>query len=371
MKLFCAALMHETSRFSPLPTNVESCKESIFYLPEQDPSGDKVKDIELYGEFVALLRSKNHQVVVGPAFGAQPSGLFSGSDYRQLRDRLLLDLKSAGNVDAVVLFLHGAQMARGYDDCEGDLLRRVRKLVGADVPVGAVLDLHGNLSDQMLEAATLLVAGKEYPHSDYPERILELMELLERTVRGEVTPVMRRSFIPVLGSFHTTREALRSFVKKVISLEKGPVLSISMMHGFPWSDTSDTGANMLVITDGRAQCAERLAATLAVEFSQICRQVGVGFLLGVEEALDRAQAINAGPVVIADVADNAGGGAPSDSTFILRAMLGRNIGNAALGMIWDPMAVQIAVKAGVGATLPMRIGGKTAEVSGDPLDIEA
>ncbi len=375
MKLFSAAFLHETNRFSPIPTSYESCIEDVFYLPEQDPEGDKVADIEFYGEFVRLISSQVDELIIGPAFGAQPSGFMQKADYEKLRDLILTALKDAGKIDAVILFLHGAQMAVGYDDCEGDLLHRIREIVGPDTPIAAILDLHGNLSTRMLQSANLLVACKEYPHTDYPERILELLTILEKTVKGEIKPVMTKVFIPVLGSFHTTKPLLHRFVEKVKSLEKDDVLSISMMHGFPWADTRDTGANILVVSDEYqdkdALRAKQLAKSLAMEFEQIGKSVGRDFSVTVDQALAQTEAVDDGLVVIADIADNAGGGSPSDSTFILKAMLEKQIRNAAIAMIWDPVAVQFAIKAGIGAKIELRIGGKVAKCSGDPVDTDA
>jgi len=372
MNVFTAAMMSETNRFSPIPTDLESYKEYPYYMPGGKLSESELLNDPFYGAFVSIIKSNSNEVFIGPAFGAQPAGLTIQKDYEKMRDCILQHLdKVVDKIDGVALFLHGAQMAYGYDDCEGDLLSHIRKRVGPDMPVAVLLDLHGNLSDKMLEQATFLIACKEYPHTDYPERAKELVKLLKDSVNGKISPVSRKCRVPMTGAFYTNREPLRSFVDKVISLEKNDVLTISLMHGFTWSDSTDTSANVIVTTNNDQDKAERFARSLAREFFTAGKKVASGLTVDITEALRQTKAITNGPVVIADTADNAGGGAPSDSTFILKALLEQNISNVALGIIWDPEAVRIASRAEIGNKIKLRIGGKVCKSSGNPIDVNA
>lgn len=372
MKIYTAAMMHETNRFSPIPTDLDSFKEFPYYLPGGKISEQEILNDPMYGVFVSLLAAGNNDIVIGPAFGAQPSGLTSSKDFETIRDTILEHLAKVKNdIDCVALFLHGAQMAYGYDDCEGDLLTHIRKIVGPDMPVAALLDLHGNLSNTMVEQSTFLIACKEYPHTDYPERVQEMVTLLQDCVDGKIVPVSAKFQVPMTGAFYTTVEPLRSFVDKIISLEKENVLTISMMHGFTWSDTPDTTANIIVSTNNDKKHALSLAESLGKEFFDVGKKVSRGLSTDVKKAVRQAKSIKNGLVVIADTADNAGGGAPSDSTFILKELLAQNITNAALGMIWDPVVVIIASKAEVGTHLKLRIGGKVCPQSGYPIDVDA
>ncbi len=147
------------------------------------------------------------------------------------------------------------------------------------------------------------------------------------------------------------------------------VLSISLGHGFPWGDVADMGTRMLVVTDNDPEMGRTLGQALAAEFYAM-RDIVQPTYLSMDEALDAALAEPSGPVVLADVSDNAGGGAPNDSTFLLRRMIERGIGNAAIGCIWDPIAVATAIELGEGVELPMRIGGKMGPMSGDPVDLQ-
>jgi len=371
MRIFTAAMIHESNSFSPIPTGIESFREGSFFEPLATSRNQNLRAAEsvpFVGEFVGLF-SPDHEVSPGPIYLAQPSAPVSEAAYHHMRGRILAALRGAGEVDAVALFLHGAQMAFGCDDCEGDLLREIRKIVGPDVPVVALLDLHGNITDAMLENA-ILIACKEYPHTDYWDRGKELKDILERTAVGEINPVMSRTYIPVVGSFHTTREPMRGLVDEVMEMETGDVLSISFMHGFCWSDFNDVGANALVVTDSNKQKGDALSLELAQRFFEVCKVDRGSYLVSMNEAIDQSLASKGGLTVIADTTDNAGGGAPSDSTYLLKALLDRGVENAALGMLWDPVAVQLARNAGVGAHISLRIGGKTGPVSGEPLDLE-
>jgi microcystin degradation protein MlrC len=271
-------------------------------------------------------------------------------------------------VDAVLLQLHGGSVAEGYDDPEGDLITRVREVVGPEVPIGVLLDPHTNLGEGMLNA-TALVFFKEYPHTDVPERAIDLFHLIADAAEGRTRPALGVFDCRMVGIFQTPRQPLRGFIDHYSELEgRDGVLSITVCQGFPYSDVPIGGTKMVVITDGDQQQADRLAEELGRELFGL-REAMLPEYINIQEGLDRALAAPPGTVVIADYADNAGGGAPSDSTFVLRAMLERGIRNAAIGMFWDPIALSVALEAGEGARLPLRVGGKMGPTSGDPLDL--
>jgi microcystin degradation protein MlrC len=222
----------------------------------------------------------------------------------------------------------------------------------------------------MMRNATLIVACKEYPHTDFSERADELLDVLEATVAGDIHPVAAFCKLPMMGIFHTTREPMRGLVDRISALEREPgVLSISIAHGFPWADTPHTGAAVIVVTDDDESLARRLSREIARELFDM-REAIAAPKTSIEEALAAATAAHEGLTIVADTADNAGGGAASDSTHILRELLRRKVERTALGMIWDPIAVRFAFAAGVGARLSMRIGGKVSALSGAPIDAQ-
>ena len=369
MRVFSGALATETNTFGPMPTGLASFNDRGYFPAGQHP------DHMLYFSgplWAARLRGaeRGWDLVEGMVAGAQPSGITTRHAYETLRDELLRDLRAALPVDMVLLGLHGAMVADGYDDCEGDLLTRVRAIVGPGVVVGAELDPHNHLSAAMLAQANLLVCYKEYPHTDVKERALELVDLCAATVEKRIRPTLAVVDCEMVTLVHTSRNPARAFVDRIQSLEgHDGVLSISITHGFPWGDVADMGTKVFVYTDNDPAQAAALARQLADELIAMREQLSPAYP-DIDEALDQAMAFDGAPVVIADSADNPGGGAASASTFILRRMIERGIGNAVLGPLWDPIAVRIAFDAGVGAQLPLRIGGKISALSGDPMDLQ-
>ncbi len=372
MRVFSATLATETNTFAPMPTGLAGFKERGYYKAGQHPDHMSFFAGPLWA---ARLRGKAQgwTLLEGVVAAAQPSGTTTRSAYETLRDELLADLRAALPVDMVLLGLHGAMVADGYDDCEGDLLQRVRAIVGPKVVVGAELDPHNHLSAAMVEHADVLVAFKEYPHTDILERALELVDLCQAKAEGRIAPVASVVDTGGLVVMHTSREPARGFVDRLMALEgKDGILSVSVSHGFPWGDVPEMGTKVLVYSDAErdagGQRGMALARQLTDELTALRHALEVP-MPGIDEALDQALAFDGGPVVLADGADNPGGGAPGDSTFILKRLLERDISNACIGPLWDPVAARIAFDAGVGASLDLRIGGKIGPLSGAPLDL--
>lgn len=370
MRVFTAVMATETNTFAPIPTGLDAFKRRGEYYPAgQHPDYMTLFSAPLW---VARerARDKGWSVSEGMTAFAQPGGTTTRRTYETLRAELLDDLRRAGPVDMVLLGLHGAMVAEGYDDCEGDLLRNVREIVGPQTVIGAELDPHCHLTPLMMDNADMLVAFKEFPHTDLYERGVELADLCEAIHAKRVRPVGALADTGMATLIFTTREPGVSIVNRMKEMERRPgVLSVSVIQGFHWADVPEMGTRVLVYTDGD----EALARSLAREFADdlyAMREAINEYRPGIDEALDLALAAPEGPVVIADGADNAGGGAASDSTFILRRMIERGITGAALGPLWDPVAVQIAFDAEEGTRLRMRIGGKIGPESGDPLDVE-
>ena len=369
MRVFTGSLATETNTFAPMPTGLASFKDRGYF-----PAGRHPKDLNLFAGPLYALREAAPQrgwtLIEGMVASAQPSGTVTREAFEQLRDELLADLRSALPVDMVVLGLHGAMVADGYEDCEGDLLARVRQIVGPGVVVGAELDPHMHLSPRMVEQADVLVSMKEYPHTDVLERARELVNLCEAAAAGRVRPVAALVDCRMVVPIHTTREPARGFVDRVQSLEgRDGVLTISIGQGFAHGNVPEMGSKVLVYTDGNRQQAETLALQLATEMIGLRDRLAVRYP-DVDTALDEAVAAPPGPVVLADRADNPGSGAPGDSTFVLSRMIERGLGNGAIGPVWDPIAVRIAFEAGEGAKLALRIGGKIGPLSGQPLDLD-
>jgi len=266
--------------------------------------------------------------------------------------------------------LHGAMMAHGYDDCEGDFLERVRALVGPKAVIGVELDPHCHLTIKRCTTADVIVLFKEYPHTDFAERGEEMVDLTLRAIRREIKPVKSVFDCRTIQSFPTSIQPMRGLVDKIMALEgKNRVLSVSIAHCFYYGDAPECGARILVLTDDAKPHGDKIAEEVGRELIAL-REQAAPPEYSVDGAIDAALAHPGGPVVIADTTDNAGGGAPSDNTTFIHRLIARGVQGAAVAPIWDPMAVRNAFDAGEGARLPFRFGGKTAKASGPPVDAE-
>lgn len=370
MRIFIGGLATESNTFAPLPTGWKGFEEGGIFRGDATRHEARHFTAPLH-EWRRLGEADGHEVIEGLMAAAQPAGTTVRAVYENLRDAMVADLRAAMPVDVILLNLHGAMVAHGYDDCEGDLLAALRAVAGPKAVIGAELDLHCHLTSAMLQNADLLIAYKEYPHVDAVDRARELYRLCLATARGEVKPVISVYDCRMLGGWHTTREPMAGFVRRMQELEgKSGVLSVSFGHGFAYGDVADVGAKIWVVTDDDPERGSTLAERLGRELFDMREQTRTAHL-DVDTALDRAVAVAQGPVVLADTLDNPGAGAAGDSTFILRRMLERGIRSAVSGLYWDPIAVQICSDAGAGSTLRLRLGGKLGPASGAPLDVVA
>jgi microcystin degradation protein MlrC len=192
-----------------------------------------------------------------------------------------------------------------------------------------------HLTNAMMQAATVLVAYKEYPHIDIPERAEHLFTLIADAVTGRTKPVMAAFDCRMIGTFRPTAQPMRGFVDQLIAHEgRDHILSLSLAHGFAWGDVADVGVKMLAVTDGDADHARAVARHYGETLFALRKEAAPVFLTidaALEVALDLASDAATGPVVIADVADNPGGGAPGDATFFLHRIIERGITGIMLG----------------------------------------
>jgi microcystin degradation protein MlrC len=372
MKSFLGGIVTETNTMSPIPTGLHDY-EVVADLRDAAPGGDLLA-------FAEEAKKRGDTLVFGFSAFAMPAGITTKVAYETLKSRFLDKLRAAMPLDAVLLPLHGAMVADGVDDAEGDLIQAVREIVGPHAVIGVHIDLHCHLTERMLKHANALVIYKEYPHTDMADRARDLYRLVSDTFHGRIQPVMAMHPCFTMGIYPTNPEPMRSFVNDMMAAEgKDGVLSLSLGHGFPWGDVPDSGARMLAVVDAKvvgadsATVAQQTARGWARRFYDLRHQVGVR-PLAMEAALARAVELRPtrnGPIVLADQADNAGGGAPSDSTFVLQHVLERGMEGVSIAMLWDPVVVRLAEAAGVGARITLRLGGKVGPMSGQPLDVNA
>lgn len=370
MRVFAGVFVTETNTFSPIPTGIGSFKREGNYYP----AGTHPPEPTLFGSPIVVARQRARDrgwaLTEGIATFAQPGGITTRAAHEELRNELLEGLRAALPVDLVILGLHGAMVAEGCEDCEGALLADVRALVGPDAVIGAVIDPHCHLTPEMVAHADLIIAFKEYPHTDIHERTEEMVDLAAQIAEGRVKPTSALIDLEMISLVFTTAGAGLQVLEWMRDYEMRPgVLSVSLGQGFPWADIPQMGSKVLVYTDSDPALAQDIARDFADRVIAVRDQLQEA-RPDIDGALDLALAASKGPIVIGEGADNAGGGAASDSTFFLRRMIARDIRDAALGPIWDPIAVSFAFEAGEGALIPLRIGGKVGPGSGDPVDAE-
>ena len=368
MRIFSATIATETNTFSPMPTSLDAYKQTVFLRPGEHPEETPLMCTAPLWVARRRAAADGFTLIEGSCFAASPAGTTNRADYEFMRDEILGQVKAALPLDGVILGLHGAMVAHGYDDTEGDTIERVRALVGPDCTIGVELDPHCHLTLKRVHLSDLIVLYKEFPHTDVVERAEDLLTLMLRTIRGEIRPVMSLYDCRQIGSYPTTQPLMRAFVDKTAAMEgKDGVLSVSIGHCFPYADVPELTGRILVITDNDKAKADRLATEIGAEFVSM-RGRTAPESLPFDEGISAALAFNGAPVVMADPADNAGGGAPTDNTTILRRLIERDVQDAALGPIWDPIAVRLCFDAGQGASFPLRFGGKIGPASGVTVD---
>ncbi|ETA49434.1 M81 family metallopeptidase [Ponticoccus alexandrii] len=371
MRVFCASVGFEANTFSPLRTDFNDFAQSFYAPPGQHPETPTLCSA-VFPALRRRARAGEIALIEGTATWAEPGGLCNAATWARLRDEILGQLREALPVDAVVLGLHGAMIAEGTVDCEGVLVAAVREMVGPDVKIGVSFDPHSHLSAARTDNADVVIAFKEFPHTDFVETGEAVVELTLRAARGEVTPQVSVYDVRMMDVLPTSIQPMRGFVDEMMALEgTGRVLAVSAIHGFMAGDSPDLGAKIVVVTDNDRAGGDALAERLGRRLFEMRGQTRPEFLTlaqGIERATALASKDRSGPVVVADIWDNPGGGTAGDSTIVLKGFLEAGVTSCAFGTIWDPMAVRLCHAAGTGATLDLRFGSKTSATAGDPID---
>ncbi|MGI9255288.1 MAG: M81 family metallopeptidase, partial [Thermomicrobiales bacterium] len=265
-------------------------------------------------------------------------------------------------------------------DGDGYLLERVRAIVGPDVPIVSILDLHANVSPRMAAAADILVGYDTYPHVDMAERGEEASQLLARLITGEARPttaIRKPPMLPTSQRMTTDRMPMRALIDRAHQFEEDPrVLAITISGGFPPADVPEAGVSIIVTTND----ASALAVSMADELARLAWDLRDGFLGGVAswddaaamlQALDDGALPGSGPLVLVDIADNPWTGGPGDSSELVRFLLAQRVPDATVAIVRDPEVVAAAVAAGPGATVLADLGGKIDHLHGASLPVRA
>jgi len=371
MKWIIAGFAHETNTFSNVSTGIEAFKAHTYAVGAAAAETARSTGTAM-GGFIDVIEGRGDVFVPTALANATPSGLVTKEAYEEIAGHIVAGAQAHRDADGILLALHGAMVVAGYNDGEGELLGRLRAVVGAEMPIVVVLDLHSHITQQMVECATVIIGFQKYPHTDIYERGVEAAELIARLAVGEIRPVLameKPALIPPCATCHTDGGLYKELWQEALRPERSTaIISTSLFAGFPYADIAPLGFAVLVYADADEHAAEEEARYLcAMAWSR--RAEFVYEPTSVKDAVSRALSSAEKPVVIPDIADNPGGGGANDSVEVLRALIEQGAHSAALAAIYDPEVVELGIAAGVGQPLEVALGAKTDALHGEPVAV--
>src|SRR5437870_10371178 len=359
--------MHETNTFSIQKTDMALWRRRDFHRDNEIPAAFRGTRSALGASFEAA--DKYGWTLIHPvSANANPSGTVTDDAFEQIGGLILAAAEHQAPIDGVLLHLHGAMVVDSYEDGEGELLARLRKKLGPEVPVVVTLDLHANVTQLMADNASALIAFRTYPHVDQYERAWQGADLLERAMQGEVRPktvIARRPMIYGLDRGRHQQGPMAELIARGEALEAaGDALAVSICAGFSRANIADVGPSVTVTIDmsrGDGRPHGQAIAEQFMDHAWATRDYQSFALLPVAEAVARAKEGKGGdkPLVVADYTDNPGGGGYGDATAFLKGLVEAGVEGVAFHAICDPEAVAQGMRAGIGMQTTIAIGGKT------------
>lgn len=370
IRIATAGFQHESNTFSTVPASLDKFRRSGILEGEAIRQEYANSRATLAG-FFAAAAAPDVELVPLVFTRLTPMGAITHEAIDHIMERAVGAIRANGPWDAVLLPQHGAAVSETWPDADGEFIRRVREAVGPHVPIGVALDMHGNISRQMVENADITTVYQTNPHLDAYEQALLCARLVLRMVRGEIRPRSAICMPPLLVNIlrQGTSDAPMSDLLRIAEAERcrPAVLSLSVVEGYPYSDVAEMGMSFIAITDNDAALAGQIARRLADAAWSMRAQLNAGGT-PIEEALTRAAAAPAGPIVLFDVGDNVGGGSPGDSTILLHSARRLAI-NGVLQAVADADAVRACAAVGIGGRIEVAVGGKTDDRHGAPFPV--
>ena len=370
MRIAAGGFEHETNTFSNLHVTEEMVKA---FTREGQLLLDSVKGVRnTMGGVLDECEALGIELVPAPWADISPCGIAKKEAYEAFRDRfaeLVWKAHCEKPLDALVLTIHGAAVAEGYADVEADFMKALRSRLGWDIPIGLVLDLHGNITPEMMDLSNITVAFKEYPHIDTYESARLIVRLLHEQHTSGKTLHQTLVRLPwhIAPAFGVTLSGaaydVNAYLRRLTE-ENTALRDISFFHGFPYADVEFAGASVTAVAE--TQEAANDFAQKAAEYAWSRRHDFITAVNSAEEAMTLAEAAEA-PIVINETSDNPGGGAPGDGTHLLREMIHRNIPGSVYGHIYDPQTARMAIDAGVGNHIDCEVGAKLDYLHGTPV----
>jgi microcystin degradation protein MlrC len=370
-RIAVGGFLHETNTFAPTKATWEAFVHGGGW-PAMTIGADVLKvmrgiNVGLAG-FVEEADAKGWELIPTVACGASPSAHVTEDAFERVVKIMIDGIKAAGRLDAVYLDLHGAMVTEHLDDGEGEILARVREVIGPDLPLVVSIDLHANVTPRMIEHADALIAYRTYPHVDMADTgraSAKHLELLLRSGQKFAKAFRQLPFLIPISWQCTFDQPTKGIYDKLAAVESEAVPTLSFAPGFPAADFPDCAPS--VFAYGRTQADANAAADAVAALVAGHEDDFDGKIYspdeGVKHAIELARTA-AKPIIIADTQDNPGAGGDSDTTGMLRALVRNNAQRAAIGVIYDPDAAKAAHAAGVGAMISLSLGGKSG-IPGD------
>src|ERR1700736_359958 len=370
-RIAVGGFLHETNTFAPTKATYQDFVHGGGW-PAMAQGDDVLKimrniNVGLSG-FIEAAEARGWELVPTISCGASPSAHVTKDAYERIVAVMIEGIKAAGPLDAVYLDLHGAMVTEHLDDGEGEILARVRRVIGNDLRLVVSLDLHANVTPEMVEHADALIAYRTYPHVDMADTgraAAKHLALLLRTKQRFAKAFRQLPFLIPISWQCTNDQPTKGIYQQLAALESDAVPTLSFAPGFPAADFPHCGPS--VFAYGRTQADADAAADTITNVIIGHESDFDGRIYTPDEGVRHAMELAARatrPIIIADTQDNPGAGADSDTTGMLRALVRNDASNAAIGVIYDPQSARAAHAAGVGATVTLALGGKSG-IAGD------
>ncbi|MBP87713.1 MAG: microcystin degradation protein MlrC [Planctomycetaceae bacterium] len=374
MRIAIAEIAQETDSFSPMVADLSDFETYGLFFGEEIL--ERMRGVGPLGGFLHVAEEQVEAIEVLPIIRAWAAagGTITTTTLIYLTKRLLEGLKTALPIDALFLSLHGAASAKNDDDLEGFVLEAVRRTIGDEVPVVCPMDHHANITERMVRHANALVGHETQPHDPFATGC-KAATILFRLLRGEIKPVIRWQKIPMItpqDQFLTSGGPMKEWFDLASDMEsRDKVLDVSPYPMQPWLDVAEGGWSVVVHTDNAEGLAQSLADEMADKAWSLREQFWRSERVAPADAVRQAIEAERGLIILSDTGDSVYGGAPGDSTVILRELLAQDVRELAFVPVIDSEVLEAAIKAGVGAEINVELGGKVDSVFSQPVAIKA
>ena len=371
-----AQISSESNHFVPGFSELEFFSTTGYLLEGKDLLRLSSSDTEIGGFLSVLLRDKEVEVVPLIAARANSANPLSDRCYKYLKNQILNRLEHNPSIHGLLISNHGSMCVQSKYDPEGDLAQSIRKVIGAEAPLAITLDLHGNVTQDMVQASNLIIGYRTYPHCDAFKTGQKAAKLLMQAVRGQIKPVVALAQLPLLlTSFHASTEGNGPFAKlrkEADQIEQThlKVLSASVFNVGSYIDVPEMGCSAVVITNNDKVAAKRCVKKLATQHWNDRESYEVK-ILEVENAVRLGQEIEGGPILFLDTADTTGGGAAGDGITLVKRLLELKIMELTLATVVDPETVHLCREHAIGSKIQIEVGHRIDSRWGQPLKTKA